>query len=40
METTSRPTLARCEVLRRPGIGAGVLALGGAAPAAPVLEFI
>jgi NitT/TauT family transport system substrate-binding protein len=37
METTTRPTLARREVLRRAGIGAGVLALGGVAPAAPVL---
>ena len=37
METTRRPTLARREVLRRAGLGAGMLALGGVAPAAPVL---
>jgi len=37
METTSRPTLARREVLRRAAIGVGVLALSGAAPAAPAL---
>jgi NitT/TauT family transport system substrate-binding protein len=36
-ETTRRPTLARREVLRRAGIGAGLLALGGVAPAAPAL---
>jgi NitT/TauT family transport system substrate-binding protein len=37
METTSRPTPARREILRRAGIGAGLLALGGVAPAAPAL---
>src|SRR5919197_4066777 len=37
METPRRPILARREVLRRVGIGAGMLALSGAAPAAPVL---
>jgi hypothetical protein len=37
METTSRPTLARREVLRRAGLGASMLALGGVAPAAPAL---
>ena len=37
METPRRPILARREVLRRVGIGAGMLALGGVAPAAPVL---
>jgi NitT/TauT family transport system substrate-binding protein len=37
MEKTRRPTLARREVLRRAGIGAGMLALGGVAPAAPAL---
>jgi NitT/TauT family transport system substrate-binding protein len=36
-QTTQRPTLARREVLRRAGIGAGVLALGGAASTAPAL---
>jgi NitT/TauT family transport system substrate-binding protein len=35
--TTRRPTLTRREVLRRAGIGASLLALGGAAPAAPAL---
>jgi NitT/TauT family transport system substrate-binding protein len=37
METTIRPTLARREVLRRAGLGAGLLALAGVAPAAPAL---
>ena len=37
METTRRLTLGRREVLRRASIGAAVLALGGAAPAAPAL---
>jgi NitT/TauT family transport system substrate-binding protein len=37
METTSWPTFARREVLRRAGIGAGLLALGAVAPAAPAL---
>ena len=37
MQTTKRPTVGRREVLRRAGIGAGALALGGAATAAPAL---
>jgi NitT/TauT family transport system substrate-binding protein len=37
MKTTSQPPLARRELLRRAGLGAGVLALGGAASAAPTL---
>jgi NitT/TauT family transport system substrate-binding protein len=37
MEATSRPTLARREVLRRAGLGASMLALGGVAPTAPTL---
>ena len=37
IQTTRRPALARREVLRRAGIGAGVLALGGAATTAPAL---
>jgi NitT/TauT family transport system substrate-binding protein len=36
-ETTSQPTLSRQALLRRAGIGAGLLALGGAATAAPAL---
>jgi NitT/TauT family transport system substrate-binding protein len=37
MQTTRQPTLGRREVLRRAGIGAGALAVGGAATATPAL---
>jgi NitT/TauT family transport system substrate-binding protein len=36
-QTTQQPTLGRREVLRRAGLGAGALAVGGAATAAPAL---
>jgi NitT/TauT family transport system substrate-binding protein len=37
VQTTRRPTLVRRDILRRAGIGAGALALGGAATTAPAL---
>lgn len=36
-ETTTKPALPRREILRRAGVGAGILTLGGAVTAAPAL---